>query len=145
MVNQKGSLLVTALAISIVMTLAGGTLLMSVGSALAGEGESLQRTRCLYDAESGLQLGTGWLRRQATPWGVALGRNLLLDMPLDNGCRVTVDLQDTGNPEVKTLTSEAVSGATRVQLTWEARRMVGVTLTDGFPQVWPTKWLDLSD
>lgn len=135
MVNQRGSVLVGVLGISIVLTMAAGSLLMVAANSRSDEDQAFQRAACYLDAESGLQMGAEWLRTYQgatnaddiikTNQGWA-GKVLVPGTVFENGSAVTVTVSDMAGG--KTLTSRAVRGTEAAQFSWDVGVDAGGTL-----------------
>lgn len=121
MKGQRGSALVTVVGLSIVLTLAAGGLLSTAAISQGEEDMTWERTRCFHDLESGLMLGTNWLKN-APNWTAFTDFNFDLDVvvPADshNGCAVTVSVINT-SADTKTIEARHVDGGNSMGLSWK--------------------------
>lgn len=132
------------------LALAAGSLMIVVGNSQFDEDSAFQRQQCLNDAESGLMIGVGWLRRSSTEksfiggyrgWD---GDNVVIinSHVFDNSCTVTVSVRDNLIPPQapKTVISNALNGPGSVRLSWDVDTLPGAAASDGFPTVSLSKW-----
>jgi Tfp pilus assembly protein PilX len=121
--KQRGSILVAALGLSLVLTLAASSLILISGNTSNDQSNRFQRTRCFYDADAGLMYGTEWLRVQGRPAfhvTYATPTAIMTNVPLENGCLVTLEILDFADT-TKTITSTAISGNVTIKLAWEVK------------------------
>jgi hypothetical protein len=150
---QRGSILVTVIGLSILLVMGASTLLLVAGSAQNEESSTWQRVRCSNDAESGLMLGTAWLRVRAgnsvnpiqnnQGWPGNL-QSLYVSRAFDNQCLVTVNVKDNA-PAVapagpKRVIATAVGGGETVQMSWDVTAPGGPLASDGRVGVTVTNW-----
>ncbi|MDB5050483.1 MAG: hypothetical protein JWO30_3554 [Fibrobacteres bacterium] len=148
-VSQKGSVLVAVLGLSIIMSMAAASLMLVGGNSRNDEDNTYRRMGCANDAESGLMMGVGWLRKKGVNF---IGTNqgwlgssqiLFTNAAFENGSLVTVTVVDNA-PAIapsapKTVISRAVHGSETVQYSWDVDA-AGPLAVDGAPIVSLTNW-----
>jgi hypothetical protein len=152
MVDQRGSILVAVVALSVVLALAAGSLMMVVGNSQFDEDSAYRRQQCLNDAESGLMMGVGWLRYSSADtlfvntfrgWA---GNSVILfqNMDFDNGSKVTVSVTDNAPAApgfgLKTVVSSAVNGSEMTQLSLDVDAKLPLSAVGGFPTISLSNW-----
>ncbi|MDB5103251.1 MAG: hypothetical protein JWP91_940 [Fibrobacteres bacterium] len=128
LVSQKGSVLVMVLGLSMAMSMAAASLMWVAGNSINGEDASFRRMQCYNDAESGLLIGTGWLRNHPNSVNIistnqiswTAGGQVIFSGALENGSSVTVKVIDNAPaapPNApKTVAATAVKGDITLQL-----------------------------
>jgi hypothetical protein len=116
--NQKGSALVTVLGISAILTLAAGGLLAVSSMSQTEEDNAWIRERCFQDLESGMMLGTRWLR-QIADWDAFAP--LTQDFSLSNHCgQFRVEIRrNLDRPGIMTVEARRAVGTDTIHLAWD--------------------------
>jgi hypothetical protein len=129
--TQRGSVLVGVIGITTMLSVAAAGLMLVAANSRTEEDMAFKRAKCYYDAESGLMLGLGWLRKQGRdfianeqPWGGVDSLVFNLPQPLENGSSVQIVIKDLAgaaaspNP-TKTVLSMAVIGSETIRFAWD--------------------------
>ncbi len=128
--GQRGSILAGVIGITTLLSLAAAGLLLVAANSRNEEEMAFKRVGCYYDAESGLMMGVGWLRKKGSVFITGYrGWNgdsvvFVLPQPLENGSSVVVvikDLAATAIPPAptKTVVSRATAGSETIRLSWD--------------------------
>jgi hypothetical protein len=124
--SGQGSVLVGVVAFSILMALAGAGYLAVTGSTVNHEIEALENEAAFLAAESGLLIGTNWLR-DSVNWENTCesGRNDVFTGTI-NGMSVDVDIVSLGNDKVDIRSNASGGGLTYTKrVSWTAEKIGG--------------------
>ncbi len=134
--KSQGSVLVGAVAFTLIMAIGGAGYLAVTGNTVNHEAAALDNERAFFAAESGLLIATRWLREQTNYSmieNLAKGNSLTIlnwDQPgeLLNNMTVKVDIEKTSD-DIFTIRSEATGGILKYRkiLSWAARKGGGET------------------
>ncbi len=120
---QRGSVLATVIGMAAILSISAAGFLFLAANSRSEEDIAFQRARCEYDAESGLRLGAGCLRKHDSIY-IADNQGWMdtsmAPIRLDNGCTVNISIHDnSATVKTKTIISRAAGGSQGVRLAWE--------------------------
>jgi hypothetical protein len=105
--RESGSVLVGVVTVAILMGIASVGYLTMTGTTVNNEAEGLDNERAFFAAESGLLVGTRWLRDSANWYGLPSGVTNVYDTSM-NGMAIDVDVVSSSG--VVVVQSDAVGG-----------------------------------
>ena len=143
--GERGSVLVGVIALSTIMLTAAGGLLLVESVAGNYEDDSWNESRLRYGAESGIMMGSAWLRAGPASFINDMPANATFPITPTPGNWITEDLVQVivvveNDGAVKRLRSRATMGSETVQITWDIQGPAAVLDVGGFARPRMTNW-----